>query len=229
MIEEKSPKVIVYGGNGFIGIHAANALITSGANVVCLSRTGHKPLHLKEESWGKDVRWCKGDASKPNVELLKTADVMVCLVGSPPLPTFSSKAYDKQFFSNGTACVNAIEGASQAGVKKVILLGAKIPSVMQSKSFAYFAGKQSALRSAKEFASQSESHSSIVIQPGMVTGRRVLDNGKAIRLDWMTSMISPLLPSQFTSVERVAQRIAHAATNIQPYEGHCTVIVGRDI
>lgn len=229
MNDQKSPKVVLYGGNGFVGVHTAQKLSKAGADVVCLSRTGHKPLHLKEQQWGAEVRWCKGDASEPNIELLATADVMICLVGSAPIPTFSKSAYEQQLFMNGTTCINAINGAAQAGLKKVILLGAKIPFFLRTKYFAYNAGKQLALNSAKDFADLAENNTSIVLQPGMVTGRRILNSGKAIRLDWMTSPLAPVMPGQFVPIERLAKRIEHAVFNQQPYLGKCTIITGREI
>jgi len=228
-MSDNTKKVIIYGGNGFVGTHTAEHLVQAGAEVVCLSRTGHKPLQLKDQPWSCEVRWCKGDASAAKLDLLASADVMICLVGSPPLPTFSEKAYEQQLFMNGTSCVNAIESAYQAGITRIILLGAKVPFPLRSDRFAYFKGKELALSAAQRFADRSSEHTSIVLQPGMITGRRSLANGRAIRLDWLTAPIAPIMPWQFVSVDRVARRIADAALQSQPYAGSCTVITNSEI
>ncbi len=228
-VEVHKKKIIIYGGNGFVGTHAAELLVNAGAQVICLSRNGYKPIYLKDTPWSTKARWCKGDASQPDTELLASADAVVCCVGSPPLPTFTEQSYQRQLFMNGTSCVNAIEGAKKAGCKKIILMNAQIPFPLKSKRFAYYQGKKMALQAAQAFADTSEQHTAIVLQPGMITGKRMLEHGKAIRLDWLTAPISWLMPWQFVSVNRVAQRICHAANNQQPYYGNCTVLRNRDI
>lgn len=37
-------KIIVYGGNGFVGVHVAEQLIAQGARVTCVSRSGQHTL-----------------------------------------------------------------------------------------------------------------------------------------------------------------------------------------
>jgi hypothetical protein len=48
----------------------------------------------------------------------------------------------------------------------------------------------------------------VVLQPGMIYGRRYLESGKAIPLDKIFKPFSWLMPWQFVSVEKVASRIA---------------------
>lgn len=202
-------KVAIYGGNGFVGIEAAKQLSNEGHDVVCISRSGHKPVHLKDDPWSEKVRWCKGDANKPDIEFLKTVDVVIISIGSPPLPTFTRESYDKQLFMNGTCCVNLIEAAEQAGVSTLILMSAQIPFPLKTNRFAYYRGKQQALRRAEQFSESSDSKSTFILRPGVITGKRTLPSGKSVRIDWMTAPISWALPWQFVSVERVAQRIAN--------------------
>ena len=170
-------KIVVYGGNGFVGTHVARALLARDVCTVCLSRTGHKPLHLGDQQWSESVRWCKGDASQPDTQLLQRLDGLITLVGSPPLPTFSKQAYDEQVFANGTTNANAIKGAGEAGIKRVVLLGAQLPFFMRRESFGYAQGKKIAMQAAKDFSELSSEHRAIVIQPGMIYGRRYLKSG----------------------------------------------------
>jgi len=226
---QTTQKVVVYGGNGFVGTRVAEQLFRSGVCTVCLSRTGHKPLHLKDEEWSQKVRWCKGDASEPSTQLLSTADVLITLVGAAPLPTFSKQAYEEQVFMNGTTNVNVIQAAGEAGVKRVVLLGAKIPLPLRTEYFGYAKGKKLALQAAKQFSELSDQHSAVVIKPGVIYGTRYLLSGKSIALGKVFKPMSYVMPWQFVSVEQVAKRIVDAALSASPYHGKFTEIQHKNI
>lgn len=228
-MQKQTKKIIIYGGNGFVGTHVAKCLNELQACTVCLSRTGHKPLHLNDHKWSESVRWCKGDASDPDPKLLKAADTLVLLVGSPPIPTLSKESYAQQVFMNGTTNVNAIEAAAEHGIKRIVLLSAHVPWLMRTNHFGYYKGKALALNAAQQFAEQSEQHSAIVLKPGAIYGKRYLKNGKMVPLDSFMSPLSKIMPWQFISVERVAQRIANAALNEHPYADQFTLIEHCDI
>lgn len=175
------------------------------------------------------MRWCKGDAANADEQLLSSADVMVCLVGSPPLPTFSQESFNQQLFMNGETCINAIESAQHAGIKKVILMGAKIPFPLNTDRFAYAKGKRLTLEAAEKFAASSVEHSAVVLQPGAIYGKRHLSNGRVVPLDWFMAPLAKIMPWQFVSVQTVAERIAHAALNVEPYQGKLTIVSNSQI
>lgn len=220
-------KVAIYGGNGYVGTRVCEQLSKKGVSTVALSRTGHKPLHIKDTKWSESVRWCKGDASKPDTKLLEQVDVLVLLVGSAPLPTFSKESYDHQVFMNGTTNVNAIEAAADAGIKHVILLSAKIPWPINTDKFGYAKGKRLAENAAQTFAELSHQHSATVLKPGAIYGKRYLSNGKVVRLDWFMSPLSKIIPWQFVSVGAVASRIADIA--LEPTIDQFRIIENRNI
>ncbi|MCH2191218.1 MAG: NAD(P)-dependent oxidoreductase [Gammaproteobacteria bacterium] len=222
-------KIAIYGGNGFIGTHIARTLSELGADVVCISRTGHKPLYLNNDAWSSKVKWCKGDAAQPDHDLLRICDALICCVGSPPLPTFGRAAYERQLKSNGSSCVSAIEAASKAGVNNLIILSAQIPWVLQTKYFAYYVGKQQVIAAAEKFAALSDGHSALILKPGVVTGIRTLSSGKRLRIDWFTAPVAPIMPWQFVTVDRVAERIADAFTNQELYKGKCITLKNKEI
>jgi nucleoside-diphosphate-sugar epimerase len=207
----KKTKVIVYGGNGFVGTRVCERLSLANAKAVAVSRSGRFPKQLHELEWAKRVSWKKGDASAPDMELLQTCDVMICLVGSAPLRTFSKKSYEEQLFTNGTCNVNAIQAASEAGIKRLVLLGAKMPAAMQKDSFAYAKGKRLSLEAAAKFSDLSNEHNATVIQPGGISGRRYTRNGTPLPLDLILGPLAKLMPGQLVSVEKVADRIVSAA------------------
>jgi len=228
-LKENKTKIVIYGGNGFVGTNIAERLSELDVCAVCLSRTGHKPLHLNHEQWSTSVRWCKGDASKPDLELLSEADVVIILVGSAPIPTFSKAAFDQQLFNNGTAPCAAIQGAKQAGVKRIILMGASIPFVLNTKHFAYANGKNMARQNAKDFASSSDEHSAIVMQPGAIYGKRYLRNGKMIPLNLVMGPLAKIMPWQFVNVTKIADRVAEIITNHHHYDGKFTLLKNNEI
>jgi len=223
------PKIVIFGGNGFVGTHVAEQLANRDLCVICLSRTGHKPIHLKDEAWSTSIRWCKGDASEPNMPLLSSSDIVISLVGSAPLPTMSKDAFQHQLFMNGVTNVNLINAAAKAGVKRIVLLGAKIPSLLKRDGFGYAKGKRLALEAAEEFSTLSDKHTAIVLQPGAIFGTRHLKNGKAIPLGSILKPISYLIPWQFVSVDSVASAVAHAAISDAPYAGKFTVLAHNRI
>jgi len=206
-------RVVVYGGNGFVGTRVARCLAEKNIYTVCVSRTGHKPVHLKDQPWSENVRWCKGDASEPHPDLLESASVLITLVGSPPLPTLTKDAFEHQVFMNGTTNVNAIRAAGTAGIKKVILLGAKIPLPLRSDRFGYTKGKRLALEAAKAFSELSSEHRAAVLQPGAIYGTRHLATGKSLPLGTVMKPLSFIMPWQFISVDQVAKRITSIALN----------------
>ncbi len=228
-VQAKKSKVIVYGGNGFVGTHVAKCLSESNVNAVCLSRTGHKPIHLRDEDWSNDVCWSRGDASDPDKKLLASADSLICLVGSAPTPTFSKRSFEQKVFENGITNATAIKAAGEAGIKKVILLGAQILWPLRTNKFAYAKGKELALTAASEFSQMSDEHSAIVFQPGMIYGRRYLTNGKSIPLNLLLGPLPYIMPNQFVSVEKLATRIVEIALSDGAQSGELTIIKNSDI
>ena len=222
-------KIIIYGGNGFVGTHLAEKLSSEDLCIVCLSRSGHKPLHLKDQPWGEKVRWCKGDANDPDEELLSSAEVVVILVGSAPLPTLSQEAYQLQLNSNGKAPSRVIEAALKVGVKQIVLMGAQIPCFLNHDFFAYARGKRNALESAKHFAEKSDEHSAVVLRPGAIYGKRHLSNGKVIPLDAFISPLAKVVPSQFICIDRLTNKLKDAIINHDVYRGKFTCLKQNEI
>lgn len=222
-------KVVIYGGNGFVGTHVAKCLSESDTHAICLSRTGHKPIHLQDEDWSNNVCWSSGDASTPDNKLLASADTLICLVGSAPTPTFSKKSFEQKVFANGMTNANAIKAAGEAGIKKVVLLGAQIPWPLRTNKFAYAKGKELALDAAGEFAALSDEHSAVVFQPGMIYGRRYLPSGKSIPLNLLVGPMPYIMANQFVSVERLATRIVEVALSEGTHTGELTIIKNSDI
>jgi nucleoside-diphosphate-sugar epimerase len=145
-------KIVIYGGTGFVGSKVAEVLSASQAKVVCVSRKGDKPSHLQNAEWADSIDWIKGDAGHPDSQQLSDCTTLISLVGSPPIPTLSDKAYQQQLYTNGITNSTVIKKAGIEGVSQVILLGAKIPSFLNKNWFAYAKGKKLGIEAAKKFS-----------------------------------------------------------------------------
>jgi len=220
-------KVIIFGGNGFVGTNIAKCLVEQGAAPVCVSRTGTRPLHLQSQSWSEQVKWCQGDASEPKPKSLATADAIICAVGSPPIPTFNQSAWDKQFFTNGTTNISALDAAAEAGIKRAVLIGAQIVSPLRTDNFAYYKGKRLACEAARRFSERSEEQSAIVFQPSMIIGTRYTSSGKSVPLD-LLAPFGALSRSLMVNVEVLAARAAKEALNFSPSKAF-EVVANKDI
>lgn len=218
-------KVAVFGGNGFIGSHIAKALC-SDHSVVCVSRSGVRPLHLTNTEWADSVEWTQGDAADASADLLSDVDTLISTIGSPPLPTFSKKAYEAKVFANGTVNQQLFDVATQAGVQRLVLIGAQIPFFLNTDLFAYTKGKRIAFNAAEDFA-KSANRSATVLQPSVVVGRRHTTKGKPIKLDQYFALGLKFLPSQFVDVEKLAQRVATEVAS--PMEAGFRVIRHKEI
>lgn len=216
--------VLVFGGNGFVGCKVMERLAALQVPAISISRTGRKPAHLENEAWASNVPWLQGDASKPDPRLFENCLAVITLVGSPPVPTFSLQAYDKQVFANGITNKAVIEAASRAGVKTIVLQSADIPHILQRQSFGYYVGKQMAYDAAKTFVQEDASRRVSVLRPAGIYGTRHSKTGKAIPLspalypmhlliNAMPQALKTYLPSAPVSVEQVAGVIVYEALN----------------
>lgn len=188
---QSSPRLLIFGGNGYVGTKILELAVLGGAHCTCVSRTGAIPAHLikTKAAWVDQVVWLAGDASQPDPALFATADVVISLVGSAPVPTFSDSAFQQQLLQNGGASSAVINMAKRQGVKRFVLMSAHIPALMQSQRFGYYVGKQQALAAAKTFSEASTEHTITVIRPSAIYGTRHTDNGAAIPL---TPLMAPI-------------------------------------
>ncbi|CAI4981898.1 CRE_collapsed_G0038920.mRNA.1.CDS.1 [Saccharomyces cerevisiae] len=79
------PKLIVFGGNGFLGKRICQEAVTSGYQVVSVSRSGKAPHsnELNDKQWIQEVQWTAADIFKPDSyhELLNNATNVVHSLG----------------------------------------------------------------------------------------------------------------------------------------------------
>jgi nucleoside-diphosphate-sugar epimerase len=225
MAPSKPPiRLLIYGGNGYVGSKVLEMATGLGAQCTSVSRSGKIPVHLSRSrpSWLEQVHWIAGDACQPDPALIASATAIICLVGSPPVPTFSQKAFDRQVMMNGTANSAVIAEALRQGVQRVVLLSAHIPPLMRSSRFGYYVGKQQAVDAVRDYTDASDENTATVIYPSAIYGTRHTPGGTAIPLGILMAPVAWLLrrlpagmarflPESPVSLQQVASATVNAA------------------
>uniref|UniRef100_A0A1J3D8S1 Uncharacterized protein, chloroplastic n=1 Tax=Noccaea caerulescens TaxID=107243 RepID=A0A1J3D8S1_NOCCA len=166
----KSERVVVLGGNGFVGSAICKAAINNGIEVVSVSRSG-RPNY--QDSWLDQVTWVTGDVFYLNWdEVLLGSTAVVSTIGG-----FGNEEQMKRI--NGEANVTAVNAAKDFGVPKFVLITVhdyNLPPFILSSG--YFTGK----RSAEAELLSRYPNSGVVLRPGFIYGKRKV-NGFEIPLD----------------------------------------------
>ncbi|AAG23446.1 hypothetical protein AtNW77_Chr1g0036001 [Arabidopsis thaliana] len=181
----KSERVVVLGGNGFVGSAICKAAISNGIEVVSVSRSGRPNF---EDSWLDQVTWVTGDVFYLNWdEVLLGATAVVSTIGG-----FGNEEQMKRI--NGEANVTAVNAAKDFGVPKFVLITVhdyNLPPFILSNG--YFTGKRNA---EAELLSKYPT-SGVVLRPGFIYGKRKV-NGIEVPLD----LVGEPLDKIYDSAER---------------------------
>ncbi|KAJ4917047.1 hypothetical protein Rs2_02597 [Raphanus sativus] len=166
----RSERVVVLGGNGFVGSAICKEAISNGIEVVSVSRSGRPSL---QDSWLDQVTWVTGDVFYLNWdEVLLGATAVVSTIGG-----FGNEEQMKRI--NGEANVIAVNAAKDFGVPKFVLITVhdyNLPPFVLSSG--YFTGK----RSAEAELLSKYPNSGVVLRPGFIYGKRKV-NGFEVPLD----------------------------------------------
>ncbi|KAK1286089.1 Uncharacterized protein QJS10_CPB20g01204 [Acorus calamus] len=176
----KTERVVVLGGNGFVGSAICKAAVSKGIEVVSLSRSG-RPSY--SDSWVDQVTWMAGDVFYARWdEVLVGATAVVSTLGG-----FGSDDQMKKI--NGEANILAIDAAKDFGIPKFILISVhdyNLPSFLLSSG--YFTGK----RRAEQEVLSKYPNSGVVLRPAFIYGKRRVD-GFEIPLDLIGEPLERLL------------------------------------
>ncbi|KAF7130023.1 hypothetical protein RHSIM_Rhsim10G0066000 [Rhododendron simsii] len=206
-------KLLVLGGNGFVGSHVCREALKRGLTVSSLSRSGRPSVN---EAWAHEVFWHQGDLLLP--ESLKDAlngvtSVISCVGG------FGSNSH--MYKINGTANINAIRAAAEQGVKRYVYISAADFGFVNYLLQGYYEGK----RAAETELMIRFPYGGVILRPGFIHGTRqvgsmkiplgaigsplemVLKHAKPLS---QIPLVGPLLtpPVSVNSVARVAVRAA---------------------
>ncbi|GLU01686.1 hypothetical protein SLE2022_189800 [Rubroshorea leprosula] len=206
-------KLLVLGGNGFVGSHICREALQQGLAVSSLSRSGRSSL---QDSWANDVAWHQGDLLSPDSlkpALSEVTSVISCVGG------FGSNSH--MYKINGTANINAIQAASEQGVKRFVYISAADFGLVNYLLRGYYDGK----RATEAELNNKFPDGGIILRPGFIHGMRqvgsiklplsiigaplemVLKHAKPLTL---IPLIGPLFipPVKVSSVAKVAVRAA---------------------
>ncbi|MCL7024452.1 hypothetical protein MKW94_016670 [Papaver nudicaule] len=206
-------KLLVLGGNGFVGSNICKEALDRGLSVSSLSRSGRSNVN---ESWANNVVWHKGDLLEPESlkDILKDVTSVISCVGA-----FGSNSY--MYKISGTANINAIRAASELGVKRFVYISAADLGVANYLMQGYYEGK----RAAETELLARFPYAGVILRPGFIHGTRKV-GGVKIPLGLIGSplemvlqhakplsrvpLVGPLLtpPVSVNAVARVAVRAA---------------------
>ncbi|RYR33686.1 hypothetical protein Ahy_A10g048306 [Arachis hypogaea] len=206
-------KLLVLGGNGFVGSHICREALDRGLSVASLSRSGRSSLH---DSWATNVIWYKGNLLSGDSlnEALNGVTAVISCVGG-----FGSNSY--MYKINGTANINAIIAAADQGVKRFVYISAADFGVVNFLLRGYYEGK----RAAETELLTRFPYGGVILRPGFIYGTRTVGSMK-IPLGAIGSpmemvlqhakplsqipLVGPLMtpPVNVTSVAKVAVRAA---------------------
>lgn len=161
-----SEKLLVLGGNGFVGSHICREALDRGLTVASLSRSGRSSLR---DSWANNVIWHQGNllSSDSWKEALDGVTAVISCVGG-----FGSNSY--MYKINGTANINAIRAASEKGVKRFVYISAADFGVANYLLQGYYGGK----RAAETELLTRYPYGGVILRPGFIYGTRTVGGMK---------------------------------------------------
>ncbi|KAK6927698.1 NAD(P)-binding domain, partial [Dillenia turbinata] len=207
-------KLLVLGGNGFVGSHILKEALNRGLSVASLSRSGRSTI---QDSWADKVTWHQGDLLSSQdswKDALNDVTSVISCVGG-----FGSNAH--MYKINGTANINAIQAAAEKGVKRFVYISAADFGVANFMLGGYYEGKKAA---EAELLSRF-TYGGVILKPGFIHGTRsagsmkiplsvlgsplemVLQHAKPLS---QLPLVGPVFlpPVNVTAVARVAVRAA---------------------
>ncbi|XWS72794.1 hypothetical protein CRYUN_Cryun02cG0071300 [Craigia yunnanensis] len=155
-----SEKLLVLGGNGFVGSHMCREALNRGLIVASLSRSGRSSLH---DSWANNVTWHQGNlrSSDSWMEALNGVTSVISCVGG-----FGSNSY--MYKINGTANISAIRAAAEKGVKRFVYISAADFGLANYLLQGYYEGK----RATETELLTKFPYGGVILRPGFIYGTR---------------------------------------------------------
>ncbi|CAK9312773.1 unnamed protein product [Citrullus colocynthis] len=206
-------KLLVLGGNGFVGSHICQEALNRGLTVASLSRSGRSSIR---GSWANNVIWHQGNLLSPDSlnEAFDGVTAVISCIGG-----FGSNS--QMYKINGTANINAIRVASDKGVKRFVYISAADFGLANYLLQGYYEGK----RAAETELLTKFPYGGVILRPGFIYGTRkvgsvklplgvigsplemVLQHAKPLH---QLPLVGPLFtpPVSVTSVARVSVRAA---------------------
>ena len=145
--QQLAKKVLVIGGNGYVGSHICQAAVSAGWDVSSLNRSGKPERNV--QPWMNQIQWHTGSVFEREscLSAMKNATAVVSTVGA-----FGSNETMERM--NGDANIEATNFAVQSGVKKFIFISSNRVGSLQLPKWApmygYYHGKERAEASVRQ-------------------------------------------------------------------------------
>lgn len=161
-----SDKLLVLGGNGFVGSHVCKEALDRGLSVSSLSRSGRSSI---KDSWANKVEWRQGNLLTPESfkDALNGVTSVISCVGG-----FGSNS--QMYKINGTANINAIRAAAEQGVKRFVYVSAADFGLVNYILQGYYEGK----RAAETELLTRFPYGGVILRPGFIHGTRQVGSVK---------------------------------------------------
>lgn len=159
-------KLVVPGGNGFIGTEICRVAVKNGHDVAAFGRRGRPALSPARHPWIQDVEWRAADVFEPAAwrDLLEGGDSIVHCIATIAERPEQNITYERV---NADAALLVAEEAEEAGAESFVFLSAQDkPPLIPS---AFLAAKR---RAEREIQKEHPDLRLVTLRPNLVFGRQ---------------------------------------------------------
>jgi len=159
-------KLVIAGGNGFIGTEICRVAVQNGHEVAAFGRRGRPSLTPARHPWTQEVHWRAADVFAPDTwrDLLDEADAVVHSIATIREAPERKETFDR---INAESALVAADEAVAAGVDAFVFLSVRDKPPAVSHSF--LAAKRRAERALRE---RYPTLRSVSLRPNLVYGDR---------------------------------------------------------
>jgi uncharacterized protein YbjT (DUF2867 family) len=157
-------KLVVLGGNGFIGTEICRVAVQNGHEVAALGRTGRPALTPARHPWTQEVTWRAADVFEPDTwrDLLDGADAVVHSIATIQEDSDRGVTFNRV---NAESALLAADEAVEAGADAFVFLSVRDKPPVVSHNF--LAAKRRAERTLHE---QYSDLRTVSLRPNLVYG-----------------------------------------------------------
>ena len=167
------PRIVVFGGSGFVGSKVCQHAVEMGVGVTSISRSG-RPRFLDASGWADSVQWIRSDGTKSDGQWRDTLEGACGVVST--LGAFGSNSF--MYKMCGEVNMSIMEAAKEAHVSRFAFISVhdfSFPGGWQAENFllrGYFQGK----RDAEARLNSLFPETGVALRPGMIYGTRHTGN-----------------------------------------------------
>jgi nucleoside-diphosphate-sugar epimerase len=163
-IQGAMAKLVVPGGNGFIGSEICRVAVQNGHDVAAFGRTGRPPLTPARHPWVGNVEWRAADVFEPDTwrDLLEGADAVVHAIATIREAPAQGVTFDRM---NAESALLVAESAVSAGVGSFVFL-----SVRDKPPFVPLAFLTAKRRAERQISDRHPELRAVNLRPNLVYG-----------------------------------------------------------